>query len=148
VSCKSTVKIAAVMSAVVLCLGSAGWSGAEKSTGLQSKTNISAQRNSGKEPAPVVDKKNVSKYVGKRVSVRFLVDHVHDCHSGKVYLNESHDYAHCFAAIIPGSRRKRFAADLSKSYKGKAVQVTGIVELDFGTPKVVVAGPDQVQVMK
>lgn len=132
---------------IMLFVASAGWAEPEKS-GSTAQADIPAQTSSDRETIPVVDKKELSKYVGKKVSVRFLVDHIHNCHSGKAYLNESHDYAHCFAAVIPDVKRKLFPADVARSYEGKTVQVTGTVEMDFGTPKVILAGPDQVQEVK
>lgn len=88
--------------------------------------------------------KECSKYVGECVSVIFIVDNTHACRKGHVYLNESKDYKKCFAAIISASSRQLFPSDIDRIYKGKKVEVTGILETYGGTPKIILDKPQQI----
>lgn len=94
----------------------------------------------------VLSPQNTSKHIGDYVTVKFVVDNVHACRKGHVYLNETRDYKTCFAAIISAASRKFFPADADKAYKGKTVAVTGTLEMYGGTPKIVLDKPEQLLV--
>ena len=97
----------------------------------------------------VISPTQVCKHVGQHVTVKFLVNHTHTCkHDGIVYLNESHDYSTCFAAIIAQTARKLFPADTDKAYKGKTVLITGLLEMIDGTPKIILNNPNQISIAK
>ena len=100
---------------------------------------------SGKVVA-VLSPHDTGTHIGDHVTVRFVVDNVHACRKGHVYLNETKDYKTCFAAIISASSRKYFPIDADKAYKGKTVAATGTLEMYGGTPKIVLDKPEQLLV--
>lgn len=89
----------------------------------------------------------VARHVGELATIEFFVDHVHACHKGLVYLNESHDYKKCFAAVISKETRATFP-DAVKEYAGKRVLVKGKIEIYGGTPKVILDNPNQITIVK
>ncbi len=98
-------------------------------------------------PAGVIDFREASKLVGKRVTVEGRI--VATRNTGKVcFLNFHADYRRYLTAVILGSVLKRFPGDPAKTYKGKLVRVTGEVAEKDGRLEIVIEEAGQIQVVE
>ena len=86
-------------------------------------------------------------YIGRQVTVIGVVDQVHLTKTGTYFLNMGGDFPdNTFTAVI-------FASDTSgfgdiKSFKGKAVSVTGTVENYNEKPEIVINKKDQIKLAR
>ncbi len=98
-------------------------------------------------PSGVIDFREASKHVGKRVTVEGRIMAARN--TGKVcFLNFHTDYKRYLTAVILGRTLARFPEDPAKTYKGKLVRVTGEVHEKDGRLEIVVEETGQIQVVE
>lgn len=107
---------------------------------------------SGIEPKVLTPKqvgKNINKYLGKIVTVRYKVIETYD--SGKVvFLNSSQDYKTDFTGAIFRHSVKKFKKkdiEPARDYKNKTVEVTGRLK-EYNGPEIILTDPSQIKVVE
>ncbi len=91
---------------------------------------------------------DAAKFIGRQKTVCGTVAGAHyDAESKCTLLNlDKPSPNHVFTAYIGGSDRGRFEKPPEELYYGKAICVTGMIELYQGRPEIVVKEPSQIKV--
>ena len=98
-------------------------------------------------PPGVIDWREASKHVGKRVTVEGRI--VASRNTGKAcFLNFHTDYKRYLSLVILGSTLKRFPSDPAVTYQGKRVRVTGEVAQKDGRLEIVIEETGQIEVVE
>ena len=85
-----------------------------------------------------------AKHVGETAIVTDKVDGVHQSGKGNIFLNMGGKYPNqAFTAFIPSSSAAQFSNP--QQYEGRAVGVSGKIELYRGKPEIVVTSPSQIK---
>jgi len=92
----------------------------------------------------VVDWQEAAAFAGETVTVAGEV--VETYNSGKVvFLNFDEDYSHTFKVVIFPEAWPLFPQAPEELYRGRAVQVTGLVKMYQGAPEIIVETPDAIK---
>jgi len=84
-----------------------------------------------------------AKHVGETAMVTDKVDGVHQSGKGNIFLNMGGKYPNqAFTAFIPSSSAAQFSNP--QQYEGRAVSVSGKIELYHGKPEIIVTSPSQI----
>ncbi|MYM56970.1 nucleotide-binding protein [Thalassovita mangrovi] len=94
--------------------------------------------------AETVSPKETSYYVGETVTVEGVVSQVSTSNRGTTFINFGGRYPnHIFYAVIFKNNADRFSG--VRSLEGKAVAITGAIELYKGKPQIILRSPSQIE---
>ena len=123
-----------------------------KFTVLNSKTTSTSYSKNSKQNYSyekidkVISWQEAGKYYGKIITVEGTI--VRTYNSGKVvFLNFHPDYKRYFTAVIFKSAFNKFPDNPQDYYKGKRVQVTGLIKEYNGSPEMILNEPEQMKII-
>lgn len=98
-------------------------------------------------PAAALSWREAEKHEGNAVTIEGIIAATHN--SGKAcFLNFDKNYKRTLTLVIFQKRFAAFPPNPERHYKGKTVQVTGVVTRHGGRPEIVLERPEQITVIK
>ncbi|MBF8264426.1 MAG: nucleic acid binding OB-fold tRNA/helicase-type [Dehalococcoidia bacterium] len=98
---------------------------------------------------PVIPSPEAKNNIGKRVTVELVVADTRYASGSRgqpTFLNDKPYPNHNFTVVIWGRDRSKFGTP-ERSFKGKLIRASGLVESFQGKPQIVANDPSQIQVM-
>jgi len=94
--------------------------------------------------AEIISPQEASHYVGGAMTVEGVVSQVSTSGGGTTFINFGGRYPnHVFYAVIFGKNLGQFAR--VRALEGRAVAISGTVELYKGKPQIILRSPDQIE---
>lgn len=97
-------------------------------------------------PAEAISWQQAARHVGKYCTVEGRIVETHRVEKA-IFLNFHPDWRSTFTAVIFASRFDAFPTAPEEHYRGKNVRVTGLIRDYEGKPEIVLASPDQIEVI-
>ncbi len=98
------------------------------------------------QPAVRIDYTEAGNHIGEYACVSGTVDHVYTSRKGTIFLNFCPDYKTCpFGAVVFGSDAYKFLNP--RQYKGRAVEITGLISSYKGQPEIILRDPGQIKIL-
>src|SRR4030042_3871720 len=92
-----------------------------------------------------IDYTEAKKHIGEYACVSGRIDHISTSKKGSIFLDFCPDYETCsFSAVILKKDVRKFPDP--KQYKGKTLEVTGLIKSYKGRPEIILKVPDKTQI--